>query len=151
MIAIRVTFSETGWLHKSTSLRAFLFVVGLAHSINVQLVKGNDSELFEGRTIILSCVNGTINQSVAVWYKNDQRINTTTRNLTLTLRRSDTGIYKCEINERNSANNFNLTVKGMSLIFCRDPLGFPLNFASNINPFIFSAPFLYPLGAVRFY
>ena len=106
---------------KSTSLRAFLFAVGLAYSINVQLVKGKDSELFEGRTVILSCVNGTINQSVAVWYKNEQRINTATRNLTLTLRRSDTGIYKCEINERDSTNNFNLTVKGMSLIFFRDP------------------------------
>lgn len=108
-------------MHESTSLRAFLFPLGLAYSINVQLVKGNDSELFEGRTVILSCVNNTISNSSTVWYKNDKKINTETRNLTLTLRKSDNGVYKCRINGTNSMNNFNLTVKGMSRIFCGDP------------------------------
>lgn len=51
----------------------------------------------------------------AVWYKNDEVIdNEKTRNLTLTLKRSDSGSYKCGINRRNSTNNFTVTVKGMS-------------------------------------
>ena len=84
-------------------------------SIEVKLVDGFISELFEGRTVTLGCVNSTINQTLTVWYKIDEVINNaTTRNLTLTLKSTDTGSYKCEINGVNSTNDLNVTVKGMS-------------------------------------
>ena len=84
-------------------------------SIEVKLVDGFISELFEGRTVTLGCVNSTINQTLTVWYKNDEVINNAaTRNLTLTLKSTDTGSYKCEINGVNSTNDLNVTVKGMS-------------------------------------
>ena len=79
------------------------------------VVDGFISELFEGRTITLGCVNSNIHQTLTVWYKNDEVINNgATRNLTLTLKSTDTGSYKCEINGVNSTNDLNVTVKGMS-------------------------------------
>ena len=84
-------------------------------SIEVKLVDGFISELFEGRTVTLGCVNSTINQTLTVWYKNDEVINNAaTRNLTLTLKSTDTGSYKCGINGVNSTNELNVTVRGMS-------------------------------------
>ena len=84
-------------------------------SIEVKLVDGFISKLFEGRTVTLGCVNSTINQTFTVWYKNDKVINNAaTRNLTLTLKSTDTGSYKCGINGVNSTNELNVTVRGMS-------------------------------------
>ena len=85
-------------------------------SIEVKLVDGINSELFEGRTITLGCVNITINQTSTVWYKDDEVVNdATARNLTLTLKKSDNGGYKCRINGTNSTNNFLVTVQSMNL------------------------------------
>ena len=84
-------------------------------SVQVVLVDGSDSELFEGRTVTLGCINSTINQTSTVWYKNDEVINNaTSRNLTLTLKKSDTGFYRCRINGVNSTNDLNVSVKGMN-------------------------------------
>ena len=53
-----------------------------------------------------------------MWYKNNEPINNaTTRNLTLTLKNTDTGFYKCGISGINSSNDFNVTVKGKNLRF----------------------------------
>ena len=88
----------------------------MAVSIEVKLLDGSSSEFFEGRTIMLGCVNNTISHTSTVWYKNDEVINDVTiRNLTLTLKGSDTGLYKCRINGKNSTNNFYASVKGMNL------------------------------------
>ena len=58
----------------------------------------------------------TTTETLTVWYKNDEVINNTAiRNLTLTLKSFDTGIYKCGINGTNSTNDFIMTVEGMSL------------------------------------
>ena len=86
------------------------------------MVDGLISELFEGRTVTLGCDNSTINQTLTVWYKNDEVINNTaTRNLTLILKGTDTGSYKCGIKGVNSTNELNVTVKGMSRrVFWRD-------------------------------
>ena len=84
-------------------------------SVEVKLVYGFISKVSEGRTITLECANSTINQALTVWYKNDEVIsNAATRNLTLTLKNSDTGSYKCGINGVNSTNNLNVMVKDMS-------------------------------------
>ena len=97
------------------SIKTLSFALGLVASVEVKFLNGSSFELFEGRTITLGCVNNTINMTSAVWYKNDEVIdNEKTRNLTLTLKRSDSGSYKCGINRRNSTNNFTVTVKGMS-------------------------------------
>ena len=86
--------------------------------MEVELVDGiNSEQLFEGRTITLKCVNSTINQTSTDWYRNDRIINTTTtRNLTLTLKRSDTGLYKCKINGTISTKGLSVTVKGMNIV-----------------------------------
>ena len=92
-----------------------LFALGLVASVKVKLLNGNNSELFEGRTITLGCVDNTTTETFTVWYKNDTMINNTaTRNLTLTLKSSDTGFYKCGINGTKSTNKINVTVKGMN-------------------------------------
>ena len=91
--------------------RIFSFVLGLAASIRVEFLP--NARLFEGRTVTLECANSTINQTSAVWYKDDEVINNSTRNLTLTLKSSDTGLYKCGINKMNSTTGLNVTVKGM--------------------------------------
>ena len=84
-------------------------------SVKVVLLNGPNFELFEGRTVTLRCVNSTINQTSTVWYKNDKVIsNATSRNLTLTLKKSDVGFYKCTINGVNSTNDLNVSVKGMN-------------------------------------
>ena len=91
----------------------FLFALGLVASVEIKLLKG--TKFFEGRTITLRCVSSIINKTSTVWYKNDELINNATaRNLTLTLKRSDTGFYKCGINGTNSTNKINVTVKGMN-------------------------------------
>ena len=92
----------------------FSFTLGLVASVEVKLLNGPNFELFEGRTITLGCVNSAINMASTVWYKNHEMIaNETTRNLTLTLKKSDNGSYKCRINGRNSTNNVTVAVKGM--------------------------------------
>ena len=98
------------------SIKTLSFALGLVASVEVKLLNGNSSdELFEGRTITLGCVDNTTIETFTVWYKNDMMINnTTTRNLTLTLKSSDTGFYKCGINETNSTNKINVAVKGMN-------------------------------------
>lgn len=100
----------------------FSFALGLVASVEVNLLNGNNSKLFEGRTITLGCVDNTTTEKSTVWYKNDTMINNaTTRNLTLTLKRSDTGLYKCKINGTKSTNNIDVAVKGMNFgVFGRD-------------------------------
>ena len=88
----------------------------MAASIEVRLLHGFDSQLFEGNTVTLECVDNTTTETLTVWYKNNDVINNATaRNLTLTLKSTDSGFYKCGINEANSTNEFNVTVKGMNL------------------------------------
>lgn len=85
------------------------------------MLNGNKSELFEGRTITLGCVDNATAETLTVWYKNDTLINNTNRNITLTLKRSDTGLYKCGINGTNSTNKIDVAVKGMNFgVFGRD-------------------------------
>ena len=80
------------------------------------MLHGFDSRLFKGNTVTLECVDNTTNETLTVWYKNNDVINNeTARNLTLTLKSTDSGFYKCGINEANSTNEFNVTVKGMNL------------------------------------
>ena len=94
--------------------RIWSIVLGLAAWVEVKLLDVSNSELIEGRTVTLECANNTNNQAWTVWYKNGEVINNaTTRNLTLTLKSSDTGLYKCRINGTNSTNGFNVTLKGM--------------------------------------
>ena len=94
--------------------RIFSFVLGLAASIEVKLLHVINSEFFEGRNVTLECANNSTNQISTVWYKNDEVINNEiTRNLTLTLKSSETDFYKCGINGTNSTNSINVTVKGM--------------------------------------
>lgn len=89
-------------------------------SIKVRLLDGFDSQLFEGQTITLGCVDNTTSQTLTVWYKNNEVIdNATVRNLTLTLKSTDSGFYKCEINGKNSTNEFNMTVNGINLAVLR--------------------------------
>ena len=96
--------------------RIFSFALGLVASIKVILLNESSSEIFEGRTVTLGCVNNTINKTSTVWYKDGQVINNeTAANLTLTLKSTDTGSYKCRINGMKSTNNINVTVKGMNL------------------------------------
>ena len=84
-------------------------------SIEVRLLDGFDSQLFEGQAITLGCVDNTTTETLTVWYKNNEVIdNATVRNLTLTLKSTDSGFYKCEFNGMNSSNEFNVTVKGMN-------------------------------------
>ena len=88
----------------------------MAASIEVRLLHGFDSQLFEGNTVTLECVDNTTTETLTVWYKNNDVINNATaRNLTLTLKSTDSGFYKCGINGTNSTNEFNVTVKGMNL------------------------------------
>ena len=71
---------------KKVLKRIFSFALGLVASFEVSLLVGSKSDLFEGRTVTLGCVNSTINKTSTVWYKNDEVINNATaRNLTLTL------------------------------------------------------------------
>ena len=101
---------------KKVLKRIFSFALGLVASFEVSLLVGSKSDLFEGRTVTLGCVNSTINKTSTVWYKNDEVINNATaRNLTLTLKRSDTGFYKCGINGTNSTKGFDMTVKGKNI------------------------------------
>lgn len=89
-------------------------MLGLAASVEVKLLDVSNSKLFEGRTVTLQCANNTINKTSAVWYKDEKVINNSiTRNLTLTLKSSDTGLYKCGINGTKSTKSLNVTVKGM--------------------------------------
>ena len=72
---------------KKVLKRIFSFALGSVASFEVSLLVGSKSDLFEGRTVTLGCVNSTINKTSTVWYnKNDEVINNATaRNLTLTL------------------------------------------------------------------
>ena len=71
---------------KKVLKRIFSFALGSVTSFEVSLLVGSKSDLFEGRTVTLGCVNSTINKTSTVWYKNDEVINNATaRNLTLTL------------------------------------------------------------------
>ena len=98
--------------------RVFPFTLGLAASVKVRLLDGFNFQLFEGRTVTLSCVDNTITETLTMWYKNNEPINNATaRNLTLTLKNTDTGFYKCGISGINSSNDFNVTVKGKNLRF----------------------------------
>ena len=83
----------------------FSFALGLIASIEVKLVDGFISELFESRTLKLVCISNTINQILIVWYHD-----AATRNLILTLKSSDTDLYKCGINGMNSTTSFTTTV-----------------------------------------
>ena len=88
----------------------------MAGSIQVILLDGFDFQLFEGHTVTLGCVDNTTTETLTVWYKNNKVINNATaRNLTLTLKSTDSGFYKCGINGTNSTNEFKVTVKGMNV------------------------------------
>ena len=90
--------------------------------MEVRLLEGFNSQFFEGETVTFGCVDNTTNETLTVWYKNNEVINNeTARNLTLTLKSTDTGFYKCGINGINSTNDFNVTVKGMNVgLFSRN-------------------------------
>ena len=85
----------------------------------IPLLRGQP-QLFEVQTIILGYVDNAATETITVWYKKNEVINNATvRNLTLTLKITDSGFYKCEINGKNSTNEFNMTVNGINLAVLR--------------------------------